>query len=184
MTALRSFLRLRFLRLRRISKAMKACFGRCFPHAQFQLQAGHTQVHGPRLQGEAESPKVSPKALQHVLDVASGTRSLSCSSVMQRHMEPHNRAKRCLRRRIRRLESMFWTSLLARGASAAARPHRGTWTNITRRSEVSEGVSEGLKACFGRCFWHAQLQLQLGHTEAHGPRLQGEAKSPKAYPKV
>ena len=66
----------------------------------------------------------------------------------------------------------------------AARSCRGTWTKITRPSQVSEGLVEGLKACFGRCFWHAQLQLRLGHAEVHGPRLQGEAKSPKASPKA
>ena len=117
------------------SEGFKACLGRCFWDAQLQLKLGHTEVHGPSLQGEATSPKASPKAPKHVLDVAYGTRT-----------------------------------------SAEARSYRGTWTKLTRRSDVFKGVSEGFKACFGRCFWHAQLQLKLVHTEVHGPRLQGEAK--------
>ena len=106
------------------------------------------------------------------------------SSVMQRYMDQDYKAKPSIRRLGRRLESMFWTLLLACAASAAARSCRGTWTKITRRSQVSEGFSEGFKACLGRCFWDAQLQLKLGHTEVHGPSLQGEATSPKASPKA
>ena len=107
-----------------VSEGLKACFGRCFWRTQFQLQLGHAEVHGPRLQGEAKYPKASPKASKHVLDVASGTRSFSCGSVIQRYMDQAYKAKPSLRTRLQRLRSMFWTLLPARAASAEARSYR------------------------------------------------------------
>ena len=72
-----------------------------------------------------------------LLDAASGTRSFSCSSIMQRYMDQDYKAKPSLRRLLRRLQSMSWTFLLGRAASAEARSYRGTWTKMTRRSEAS-----------------------------------------------